>query len=51
MPETKVLINLSNRHIHVSAEDLEARVAVKAVVDRHARARIGNRGDVYRHLF
>jgi putative phosphotransacetylase len=24
MPETKVLINLSNRHIHVSAEDLEA---------------------------
>ena len=24
MPETKVLINLSNRHIHVSKEDLEA---------------------------
>jgi putative phosphotransacetylase len=24
MPETKVLINLSNRHIHVSAEDLAA---------------------------
>jgi putative phosphotransacetylase len=24
MPETKVLVNLSNRHIHVSKEDLEA---------------------------
>ncbi len=24
MPETRVLINLSNRHIHVSKEDLEA---------------------------
>jgi putative phosphotransacetylase len=24
MPETKVLINLSNRHIHLSTEDLEA---------------------------
>jgi len=24
MPETKVIINLSNRHIHVSKEDLEA---------------------------
>ena len=24
MPETRVLINLSNRHIHVSAQDLEA---------------------------
>jgi Propanediol utilization protein len=23
MPETKVLINLSNRHVHVSREDLD----------------------------